>query len=174
MILVAALVTTSCATTMNVSSHVDRQITFSQYRTYDWGPADALPTGDPRLDGNPFFHDHLQGAIEKGLPSRGLVKSTSTAPDLLLHYHANIDQRIAIDRIDTAHGYCYDDDCRIGATEYELGTLVLDMVDTRTNRVIWRGWAEDRVEGMLSNPDTMERKINEAVSRMLERLPRSF
>jgi len=41
-----ALVPVGCAT-MNVSSHVERGVDFAQYKTYDWGPADALPTGDP-------------------------------------------------------------------------------------------------------------------------------
>ena len=44
-----ALVLTGCAT-MNVSSHVLRGADFTQYRIFEWGPADALPTGDPRLD----------------------------------------------------------------------------------------------------------------------------
>ena len=61
----AALALTGCATTMNVSAYVGRGVNFSQYRTYDWGPADALPTGDPRLDNNGFFIDLLEGAIEK-------------------------------------------------------------------------------------------------------------
>jgi len=43
---------------MTVSSHLDRLADFGTYRTWDWGPADALPTGDPRLDHNPFFKDH--------------------------------------------------------------------------------------------------------------------
>jgi len=58
---IAALAVTSCATTMTVSSHIERGLDFSQYRTYDWGPADALPTGDPRLDKNPFFKDQVAG-----------------------------------------------------------------------------------------------------------------
>jgi hypothetical protein len=48
---------------------------------------------------------------------------------------------------------------------------VIDIVDTRTNRVIWRGWAQDTVEGVLDNQDRMARKIDEAVTRMLARLP---
>jgi hypothetical protein len=103
-----------------------------------------------------------------------LTRSTSGTPDLLLHYHASITQRIDIDRIDTRRGYCSDENCRVGLTDYEAGTIVLDVVDTRTNKVIWRGWAEDKVEGMLNNADTMEREINEAVTRMLARLPRTF
>ena len=51
---------------------------------------------------------------------------------------------------------------------------MLDIVDTRTDRVIWRGWAQDSVEDILDNQDRMARKINEAVRRMLERLPRSL
>jgi len=55
--------------------------------------------------------------------------------------------------------------------DYEAGTIVIDMVDARTNKVIWRGWAQDAVKGMLGNQDTMAAKVNEAVTRMLARLP---
>jgi hypothetical protein len=155
---------------MNVSSHVERGLDFAQYRTYDWGPADALPTGDPRLDENPFFKDHVQGAVEKELAARGFEQSTS--PDLLIHYHANISQRIDIDRLDRSWGYCETDDCHVGVREYEAGTLVLDVIDTRTNRLIWRGWAQESVEDALHDSDKMARQINEGVTRMLGQFPR--
>lgn len=168
---VAALAVTACAT-MNVGSYIQRGIDFTPYQAYDWGPADALPTGDPRLDSNPFFQDHVQGAIEKQMAAKGFARSTSgTTPDLLIHYHASITQRIDVNRVDRERGYCYDDDCQARVIEYEAGTLVLDIVDVRTNRVIWRGWAQDSVEGVLDNQDRMERLINEAVTRMLARLP---
>jgi hypothetical protein len=169
---IAAVAAAGCATTMTVSSHVDRGINFARYRTYDWGPADALPTGDPRLDKNPFFKDHVEGAVEKQLAARGLEMSTSGTPDLLIHYHASINQRIDVNRIDRRYGYCYGVDCPPDVIEYEAGTLVLDIVDSRTNRVIWRGWAQDTVEGVLDNEDEMARQINEAITRMLARLPR--
>ena len=156
---------------MTVSSHVDRGINFARYRTYDWGPADALPTGDPRLDKNPFFKDHVEGAVEKQLAARGLEMSTSGTPDLLIHYHASINQRIDVNRVDRRYGYCYGADCPSNVIEYEAGTLVLDIVDSRTNRVIWRGWAQDTIEGVLDNEDEMARQINEAITRMLARLP---
>ena len=63
---IAVVAVAGCAT-MTVSSHIERNINFSQYATYDWGPPDNLPVGDPRLDNNPFFNDYLQGAIEKQL-----------------------------------------------------------------------------------------------------------
>jgi hypothetical protein len=165
-----ALAATGCAT-LNVSSHVQRGLDFAQYRTYDWGPADALPTGDPRLDQNPFFRDQVEGAVEKGLAAKGFELATSGTPDLLIHYHASITQRIDVNRVDRQYGYCYDEDCQARVTEYEAGTLVLDIVDTRTNRVIWRGWSQGSVEDILHNEDRMARRIREGVTRMLERFP---
>jgi hypothetical protein len=154
---------------MMVSSHVERGLDFSAYRTFDWGPADALPTGDPRLDKDPYFQDHMQGAVERQLAARGFERAaTPDAADLLIHYHAHISQRIDVSR-DSEYGYTYDSAFSI--VEYEAGTLVLDVVDTRTQRVIWRGWAQDRVESMLENRDTMAVKIDEAVRLMVERLP---
>lgn len=170
---ISALAATGCATTMNVSSHVQPDVDFARFRTYDWGPADALPTGDPRLDKNPFFQDRVQGTVEKQLAVRGFERLASGTPDLLIHFHASINQRIDVNRVDRERGYCSGDDCRAGVIEYEAGTLVLDIVDTRSNKVIWRGWARDSVsvEGVLDNQDRMARKIDEGVTRMLARLP---
>lgn len=163
---IAAAALTACASTMTVSSHVDRQAEFARYHTFDWGPADALPTGDPRLDANPFFKDHLQGDVEKLLAGRGLTPVRAGAsPDLLIHYHANISQRIDLAGVDKDYGYGGE------ARQYEAGTIVLDFVDARTQKVIWRGWAQDAVAGMLDNDDTMAAKIHEAATRMIARLP---
>jgi hypothetical protein len=155
---------------MTVSSHVQRDLDFARYSTYDWGPADALPSGDPRLDDNPLFKDHFEGAVEKGLAARGLERATSAAPDLLIHYHASVTRRLDIDRLDRKYGYCSGEPCRDSIVSFEAGTIVLDMVDTRANRVVWRGWAQERLDVLLDNPDALARSINEAVSRMLETL----
>jgi hypothetical protein len=159
-----------CATMM-VSSHFERTVDFAQYRTFDWGEPDALPTGDPRLDDNPFFNDHMQGAVEQQLAAKGLALSSAVAPDLLIHYHANVMQRIDVDRVDREYGYCFGEGCAGQAVEYEAGTLILDIVDSRTNRVVWRGWAQDRFQGVIDDRDRLERMINTAVAQMLARFP---
>jgi hypothetical protein len=164
------LLLAGCAT-MGVSSFLDRSVDFSQYHTYSWGPADALPTGDPRLDSNPFFKDRLEGGVDKALAARGFGRPASGAsPDLLLHYHASVTQRLDVNGADRRRGYCYDD-CQPRVTEYEEGTLVLDAVDARTNKVVWRGWAKDTVDGVIEDQALMERKIDEAVRRMMALFP---
>ena len=57
---------------------------------------------------------------------------------------------------------------------YDAGTLMIDLVDTRTNKLVWRGWAEGSIEGAIDNQDWMERRIGEAVGRIMERLPHNL
>jgi hypothetical protein len=167
-----AVTATACAT-MNVSSHVETGLDMARYRTFDWGPADALPTGDPRLDENPFFKDYVTGAVERQLAGKRLQLATgATKPDLLIHYHAHISQRVDVASSDRRLGYCTDNACSNQIREYEAGTLVFDVVDARTNRVIWRGWAQDRAEPILENRDVMEKRIGEAVTRVFKQFPR--
>jgi hypothetical protein len=169
-VLVSALALTACATAISVSSHVERGLDFSRYRSFAWGPADALPTGDPRLDQNPFFKDQVQGAVEKQLALHGIPVTVGDA-DLLIHYHANITRRIDPNQADRAYGYCASGDCAPMQVDYEAGTLVLDLIDARTNRLVWRGWAQNSVEDLLHDPDRMAKAIQDGVTRMLQRLP---
>jgi Domain of unknown function (DUF4136) len=172
-IAVTGFALTGCAT-MRVSSHVERGLDFSQYRTFDWGPRDALPVGDPRLEKDPFFRDQVEGAIEKQMAARGFERSAaSDTPDVRIHYHASINTRFDV-REENYSGNCDDDDvCQSRVIEYEAGTLVVDIVDEQTNRLIWRGWAQDSVEGVLGHNDRLNRKIDEGVIRMFARLPRA-
>lgn len=160
-------VATACAP-MTVSSHVEHGLDLTAYRTFGWGPADALPTGDPRLDRNPFFKDHFEGAVEKQLAARR-IELVDANPDLLIHYHASITERIAVNRTDTEHGFCADGDCNSRVTDFESGTLILDIVDAHTNRLIWRGWAQHALGDMLDNQEHMAERIDQAVRRMLAR-----
>ena len=94
------LLTVAGCATMAGGSYVARGIDFTSYRTYDWGPADALPVGDARLDNNAIFQDHLQGEIEKQLAARGVERAVPGAkPDLRIHYHASVERALEITEV---------------------------------------------------------------------------
>jgi hypothetical protein len=158
-----------CAT-MNVSSHIERNVSFSEYVTYDWGPPDNLPVGDPRLDNNPFFNDYLQGAIEKKMAAKGYERAVTGQPDLLIHYHASVNQKVDVYGVDRSYGYCYEN-CEPQYSDYELGTLIIDLVDTKTSKVVWRGWAQDAMDGVIDNQQRLEKQVNEGVAKMMMLLP---
>jgi hypothetical protein len=77
--------------------------------------------------------------------------------------------------VDLARGYCpaYDTagNCIPQVVDYEEGTLLLDLVDALTNQVVWRGWAQDVVDGLAEDQVRMEAEIDEAVRRIFERFP---
>jgi hypothetical protein len=167
----AACVLAACAT-MRVSSHVERGVDFTRYRTFDWGAADALPAGDPRLDNDRYFEDHVEGAIEKHMAARGYERAAAGAvPDVRIHYHATIDRRLEINEPVWRSEYCRTERCQSDIVEYDAGTLIVDMVDVRTNRLIWRGWAQDSVQGVLGNRDRLARQIDRGVAGMFVQLP---
>jgi uncharacterized protein DUF4136 len=149
-----------------VSSYVDRGADFAAYATYAWAADDRLVTGDPRLDNNPFFLRRLRGAVDHELALRGFTKTTMGPPDLIVHYHASVDRRLELgdEKNDRAH--------ERKPFVSEAGTLVIDLTDARTNALVWRGWAEGTIDGVVDNQDVMERTVDEAAARILAQLPR--
>ena len=99
-------VLTACAAAIRVHSYAERGAVLSQYRTYDFGPAEAQSTGDPRLDSNPFFYGRIHTAVERQLAAKGYEKPASATPDLLVHVHASVTQDINVDETDRRYGYC--------------------------------------------------------------------
>jgi len=157
---------TACAS-MDVRSFVERGADVTRYRTYTWAAPDAQATGDPRLDNNPFFHERIQRAVEQRLNARAFEKTTADPPDLLVHYHASVTQQINSNGADQPYVSC--EDCK--PYVYDAGTIVVDLVDARTHRLVWRGWAEGSIDGVVDDQAWMEKRIDEAVARILERLP---
>lgn len=160
-----------CLTLIPVSSHIDRSVDFVRYRTYDWAPADSLPVTDERLRHNPFFVDEVHGAIDTELNQGGLVRATSERADLFVHYHAAVAERLEVATRPGQFRDCVGDDCRPKATVFDAGTLVIDLVDASTKRLVWRGWAEHRLEDMLDDPVRVRTRVRDAVHRVFTTLP---
>lgn len=167
---VMAAVAAGCAT-LTVSSHIERNLNFAEFVTYDWGPPDNLPVGDPRLDNNPFFRDRLMGVIEKQLAAKGYERALTGEPDLLVHYHASVNQKVDVYTADSRYGYCYAN-CEPQVVDFEQGTLVVDIVDVATSKVVWRGWAQDVMTGVIDDQDRLDRQVDEGVTKMMLLLPR--
>ena len=169
-LMMTAAFAAGCAT-LTVSSHIERDANFVDYVTYDWGPPDKLPVGDPRLDNNPFFNDYVKGAIEKKLAAKGYELAMTGEPDLLIHYHASVNQRVEVYETDSRYGYSYGND-QPRVVDYEQGTLVVDVVDAKTSKVIWRGWSQDVMNGVINDQRRLEKQVDEGIKKMMILLPR--
>ncbi len=142
------------------------------YRTFDWGGGDTLPAGDPRLDNNPFFDARVRAAVERELAAKGISR-TSSSPDLLIHYHASVRQRMDVIRSDEVRGYTFGG---VNTSEkvlaYDEGTLILDVAEAKAKRILWRGWVQTDVDGLMSDQREMEKRIGVSVKKMLSNFPR--
>ena len=54
---------------------------------------------------------------------------------------------------------------------FDAGTIVIDLIDARSRRLVWRGWAEGGIDGVVDDQASMEQRIDEAVARILEKFP---
>lgn len=166
MMAAVALVIGGCAAT-RVGSYVERRADLSGYRTYEWAGPDTFSTGDPRLDNNTFFQERVQMSVDRVLAAKGFEKASAGTSDLVVHYHASVTQQVDVNGADQKYGYCTD--CR--PFVFDAGTLTLDLVDRRTNTLVWRGWAEGSIDAAVADQNWMEQSVDEAVAVILKRLP---
>lgn len=164
----ASMLAAACAP-MRVRSFVPREASFARYHTYDWAERADRPTGDPRLDANPFFAERIKVSTERELAARGFEKAAGGRPDVLLHYHASVSQKVDVQAAHEQYGYC--PDCR-GASTYDAGTIMLDLVDGKTDRLVWRGWAESTLEGVIDDQAWLDERVDAAIVRIVATLPR--
>ena len=166
--LVASLLVASCAP-VRVNSYVVRDLDLRRYHTYQWAPPDTFSTGDPRLDNNTFFIERVQQAVDGHLRQKGFEKVGAGQPDFVVHYHARVEQRLDLTELRPTEPRCQTGDCRPFA--YDAGTLLVDLVDARSNQLMWRGWAERALQGVIDDQTWMEATIDDAVTRVMARLP---
>jgi hypothetical protein len=166
---VATLMLAGCAT-LRVNSYLERGADFRRYESYAWAERGAFATGDPRLDDNRFFSQRVEEAVDMQLAARGFEKTGPSTADVLLHIHARMEQRLDTAAFDPIDGHCIDDECR--PEVYDAGTLMVDFMDRRTNRLAWRGWAERSFDGVVDDQKWMEATIDKTVATILARLPR--
>ena len=169
-LVLGALIAAAACAPVQVHTYVPRSANLTQYHTYAWAPAGAFETGDPRLDNNTLFIERLQSAVEGQLARKGWAPAVGSQPDLVIHFHARVDQRLDL-RDAKPSAAPVNEDSGGGPLLYDAGTLLLDFVASRSNTLVWRGWAEGSVEGVIDNQAAMNAKIDAAVARILATFP---
>ncbi len=162
----ALLVATGCASSLTVASQLAPGASLHSYRTFAFFDAAAGGTGSLDPANRPF----LEAQLRERLVARGFVFGTD-APDLVVRYTALSDDFDAHSRL----GYMDDGkgwETGFGAgvdmvKPYKKGSLVIDLLDARTHKLIWRGTAEG-----AARPGTDARdKVKEALGQMFHDFP---
>ena len=174
LILLLAAALAACGPSMRVTHGVDEAADFAAYHTFDWlaAPADV---NDPLLEA-PDLAFQIKQAAERGLIAKGYTK-VDDMPDFYVVFHAALDRHISRAYVDR-WGYRYPwqrprvrQPWDVVVDVYDVGTLVIDAVDARTDELVWRGAATDVVSG---DPDRVRAQVAEAVDKLLARFPARF
>jgi hypothetical protein len=160
-----ALTVASCGVPIQSAGSFARGVTVDQYSTFSWNQEADITIGDPRLENNRIFEDRLHEAIEWELSLRGIRQSESS-PDLLVHHHLTLADHDLVDEVIDESGYE-----RTEVFTYEEGTIVVHVVDARTQGNVWLGWTQANVEPALAGPESMQRWVYDAVREMFEDWP---
>lgn len=149
----------------NITYDFDRATDFSRLKTFAW------VRGPIKLD--EINHRRVVDAVNTQLMSKGLVKvDTAGQPDMLVAYHASFDSDVQITGFSSGWGP-YRFGSRTGMARAEqivTGTLAVDLVDARTNTIVWRGMATREVD-VKADPNKRERNINRAADRLFKNYP---
>jgi hypothetical protein len=55
---------------------------------------------------------------------------------------------------------------------YREGTLILDLMDSKTNNLIWRGWAVSPLDSSYK-PEEIDKLIKKAVAKIFNKFPKT-
>ncbi len=169
-----ALFAIAAAACTQFTVHSDRSTTadFTRYRTFAWMPiADAPPIDQDT--GNRGLNNRLYSAVEHQLQRDGYVPAASADADLLFTYRI-----LREDGYDDAHvpyaaqwhRGAYVELAHASDQSYERGTLIVDAVDRRENKLVWRGSASARLLPHLSYEKRAAR-AEDAVEKIFATFP---
>ncbi len=153
---------TIASVAQQVKTDYDRKANFSQYKTYSWS---GVKTKDPLLV------DRIKNAVNSTLAAKGLTQVDSGGDLSITAMEITKDQQTLNTFYDDGFGgwrWGGFGDAQTTTETYKVGTLVLDLFDTQTKKLVWRGSSSDTVS---ENSNKNIKNLNKGVEKMFKHFP---
>jgi hypothetical protein len=163
-LVLAALALAGCSS-LQTSTDFNPATDFSQFRSFSF--KDVHPIRNTLLD------SRLKDAVTSTLTSKGWTR-TNENPDIWVVMHVRLSTQTQINTYSTGWGWGWG----WGGTgmttstvqQIPVGTLVIDLVDTKAKELVWRGKASDTIDPNAS-PDKRDKNIRNALNKLFENFP---
>jgi hypothetical protein len=175
-LVVAAIALAGCASGPDIRGDFDKSVDFGQYRTYGFVAQAGTDSGDVKS----LATQILQRAASQQMEARGYTRSDS--PDLAINFKGKLEEKTDIESTPAPYygpGWGYGGwygapyggwgGTEVTTRRYNVGTLVMDVVDLKKRQVVFQGGIEGVVtKEMLQN---REAAMTRAVEHIFSKYP---
>jgi hypothetical protein len=173
-----------CAPSPQIGYDFDRSTDFSAYHTYAWLSGDQEKTGDRRADSS-AVDMRIRIAVGTQLRLKGYQTLPEGTPDFYVAYHVGL--KDSSPSISTqyysdgmaGHPFSHSADSRSASgsapslnetPSYLTGSLLIDVIDAASKKLVWRGTAAGEVDPGLTSQQRDER-TKAMVHKILSHFP---
>jgi hypothetical protein len=160
----------------DVAFNFDPNADFSRYKTYRW------EKNPKSLDVDDLTLGQLGKGFDAALATKGLKRVDSGDTDLVIVFEVATGQEKQMTTFDTG-GYGYGPGWRGGwyggyvggmstttTSTIHIGNLVLDMYDTKTKNLVWRGMVSKTLDPK-AKPEKRQKNIDKAAAKLMKKYP---
>ncbi|OHU88148.1 MULTISPECIES: DUF4136 domain-containing protein [Pseudoalteromonas] len=153
----------------------DKSVEFANYKTFAWAPDANLKSSTNDYQINDLMEKRVRNAITQNLSTQGITLVAADKADMLVNYHASVERKIEADTLSTSYGvrwnyWGWGVQTHTTTREYDVGTLVIDVIDNASKQLVWRGAKEGRLR-TKQTPEQRDASINKTVTEILENFP---
>jgi hypothetical protein len=168
---IAVAILSATASSAEVKTDYDRNADFGRYKTYSWGKVQTP---------NALWVDRIKAAVTSALAEKGWTEVESGGDVSIMAMEMNENHRTLNTYYDSfgdggwgwrGWGGGFGDGFGTATTTedtYIVGTLVVDLFDRNTKKLIWRGSASDTLS---DKSDKNIKKLNADVQKMFDHFP---
>lgn len=166
--LLAALTVPSAAYAQKVNTDFDPAANFSAYKTYSWTEGTPSP--------NPLGEQRIREAVDQQMVKAGFTK-VAAASDVVISTHllTKEEKQVVATGYGVGYGYgpywgggMHGGMATASVNTYIQGTLILDMYDAGTKKLVWRGSGTDTAS---DKADKNTKKVTKALAKMFKAYP---
>jgi hypothetical protein len=171
-IVLATALFCTVAVAQKTSVGFDQNANFSTYKTFAFDKTEAR---------NPYVSGMIVAAVERELTARGLTRVEAN-PDLLVVYLAatGYDPQVAsvpfYTTVNPAYSGVIAGASSTGAWVVTTGTLLIDLVDVKANKTVFRGTAREVLQraptaNAAADAKLVSKPINKGVAKIFKKYP---
>jgi hypothetical protein len=180
LLLMVGIVVAGCGSAIKVSADYDKTIDFKKYKTFS--VYNLKQTGSV----NPANADRIINALKKQMTEKGFVEDLQD-PDLHVNAISILErkQAVAVNAPPTnfygyggvyrpygffmlGNGFIGNDNISINQYDFKQGTLMIDVVDAKVQKVVWQGVGNSEID---TKPVNANELINYAVGAIMVSFP---